>query len=99
MTNRKKTEGLVLGSYTLPEPREEVGLHTFAILGKELAKYTGTFLSEYRQGLSDEKRLEPSEITIEFGVKIDVEGNVLRILRGGAEADIKLNLTWKGMSS
>jgi Trypsin-co-occurring domain 1 len=37
----------------------------------------------------------PKDVTIEFGVKLSLEGNVVKILKAGAEADLKIKMLWE----
>lgn len=85
------TEGLVLAAFALPE-RGEFGPEAFGQIGSVIAACTSRFLATYNDVVSVPK---PSEIVIEFGVVLDVEGGLLKVVHGSAAADLKLRFVWR----
>ena len=51
-------------------------------------------MAERTSYLIDDLAGNPDEVELEFGVKLDVEGNAL-IAKAGIEAAIAVTLTWK----
>jgi Trypsin-co-occurring domain 1 len=96
MANEKN---IVLGGFyakkaikKISETTEDIGKDIFAQIGKNVGAWTKEFLECYQDEAS---KKTPSEISVEFGIKIKAEGNFIQFVKAGSEADIKLKLLWK----
>lgn len=91
-----KEEPLVLGGFLLSEgskdKTESFGQETFGNIGKCVGTWTTEFLKSYREVSGTDIS---SEMSMEFGIKLSIKGNIVKIIKGGADADLKLHLSWK----
>ncbi len=97
-----KEDELILGGFFLPDKSvskklEGIGEETFSKLGETLGNWTKEFFSSYKDKVTDHNL--PNEVTLEFGIKLSMEGNMVRIIKAGAEADLKLKMSWKDLQT
>lgn len=76
---------------SLPKPEELARLSAQAL---DNAMTTIHAMAERTSTMIDHLAGHPDEVELEFGVKMDVEGNAL-VAKAGAEAAISVSLTWK----
>jgi hypothetical protein len=75
----------------LPKPEELARLSAQAL---ENAWTTVHAMAERASAMIEGLSGDPDEVQLEFGVKMDVEGNAM-VAKAGAEGAISVSLTWK----
>jgi hypothetical protein len=90
------SDGFVLGEISLSGEKAE--LRAERMIGEnffgQLGKLSGSWFRDMVQNFdaSFAGAAKGTELTLEFGVTLKLEGNIIQVIKAGAEADMKLQL-------
>jgi len=91
-------EPIALGAFSIPEG-VELGSYVFGQTGKLMAECTGKFIAEYKAAMIASGNSIPQEISFEFGLNLNTEGNILKVFKAGGDAQMKMKITWTNLST